>query len=118
MPIPIIKKIKTLEEKQEVIDAAVADNHNFYIPTHAVIKNNEIVGAWSLGAIPLVTAWHKTDGVNAKDSLIINKSICAIMDDRGHQPYIIACDETSPYINYMEKFGYKNPWKTNLFLSQ
>ena len=118
MNLPVVKKIRTLEEKQKVIDAAIADNHNFSIATHVLTKGDEIVGAWSLGAIPLVAVWSKTDGINGKDSLIMNKTISAIMNDRSPNPYLIACDESSPYINYMDKLGYKHFWKTNLFLSQ
>ena len=58
---PRVEKIKTIEELKLVIEEGKKDNHNLLNPTHAVKKGDEIVGAWSLAGVPLVTAWNKTD---------------------------------------------------------
>ena len=118
MPLPKVRKIKTEEERQLVIDAAIADNDNMKYPTHLVEKNGDIVGGWSLGLMPLVLIWNKSDSINAKESLILKHTLGSIMDDRSPNPYIIACNDHSPYISHMKKFGYKPIWKTNLFISK
>jgi len=117
MPLPKARKIRTPEEQQLVINAAIADNDNMTYPTHIIEKGNEVVGGWSLGSIPLVMVWHKSDGINAKESLILNNTFRTIMDDRSPNGYFIACNNNSPYINHMQKFGYSPIWKTNLFVS-
>jgi hypothetical protein len=117
MPLPTAKKITTEEERDLVIKSALADNDNMIFPTHMVEKNGEVVGGWSLGAIPLVMVWHKSDAIGAKESLILNNTFKSIMNDRAPGSYFIACNDKSPYINHMEKFGYNPVWKTNLFVS-
>lgn len=118
MSIPIVKKIHTQEDQKLVINAVREDGETFAFPTHAVIKDEEIVGALSLNAIPLAAIWTKSDTIKAKDSYILNHTLSSIANDRGIERYLIGCDESSPYLKYMEKFGYTPFWKTNLFLSQ
>jgi len=115
MPLPKARKIRTSEEQQLVIDAAIADNHNMNYATHVIEKGNEIVGGWCLGAIPLVMIWNNSNSINAKESLILNNTLRTIMDDRSPNGYLIACDNNSPYISHMKKFGYQPIWETNLF---
>ena len=118
MSLPKARKIKTEAERKLVINAAIADNDNMTFPTHVIEKDNKIVGGWSLGLMPLVMIWHKSDSINAKESLILNNTFRSIMDDRGQPAYFIACNDQSPYINHMEKFGYNPIWKTNIFASK
>ena len=115
MPLPKARKIRTSEEQQLVRDAAIADNDNMNYATHVIEKGNEIVGGWCLGAIPLVMIWHNSNSINAKESLILNNTLRTIMDDRPPNGYLIACDNNSPYISHMKKFGYQPIWETNLF---
>tara|TARA_Y100000114_G_C11747572_1_gene322476 strand:+ start:1626 stop:1982 length:357 start_codon:yes stop_codon:yes gene_type:complete len=118
MPLPQVRKIRDEEERQLVIKAAIDDNDNMVYPTHLVEKNGDIVGGWSLGVLPLVLAWSKSDGINAKESLILRNNLSSIMNDRSPNPFVIACNDSSPYISYMKKFGYDPIWKTNLFISK
>ena len=115
---PVFKKINTEEERQAVIQAALADNDRMDFPTHAVLKNGEIVGGWCLAGIPLVLGWSHTEKVKVKDSLVIKNTVNSIMNDRGARAYFIACNEKSPYMGHMERFGFHPVWSTNLFFEQ
>ena len=118
MPLPKARRIRDNAEKKAVINAAIADKDNMTVPTHVVEKNGKIVGGWSLGKIPLVLVWHKSDEINAKESLILNNTFRSIMNDRGEGPFIIACNGHSPYIRHMKRFGFNPVWETNLFVSE
>ena len=113
---PEVKKILTVEEQKEVINAATKDDHSIHLPTHKIVKNGEVVGAWSLGSIPLVMTWNDTKKINSRESLLIQNAINSIMNDRGQEQYFIACDENSNYRKYMERCGYKLFWKTDIFV--
>jgi len=118
MGLPKARRIKDKEEEALVIKAAIADNDSMTVPTHVIEKNGKVVGGWSLAKVPLVLVWHKSDEINAKESLVLNNTFRSIMDDRGSGPFIIACNGHSPYIKHMEKFGFKPVWETNLFVSE
>ena len=115
MSLPILKKITSDEQRIAVVQAALSDNDNMTFPTHVVMKGDKIVGGWCLGGVPLVMCWHSTTEVNAKDSMILNNAVAGIMNDRGVGMYMMACNNESPYINYMERFGLKPVWPTNIF---
>lgn len=115
MSFPILKKITTPEEQRAAIAAAQADNDNMIFPTHVVLKDGKIVGSWCIGGIPFVMLWHSTEHMKARDSMIMNNTVGALMNDRGVAQYCLACNSGSPFIGYMDKFGYSPVWPTNLF---
>lgn len=118
MSLPKARRIKDEAERQLVIQAALADNDSMTVPTHVIEKNGKIVGGWSLAKVPLVLVWHKSDEINAKESLVLNNTFRSIMNDRSTGPFIIACNGHSPYIKHMERFGFNPVWETNLFVSE
>jgi len=118
MSLPTARKIKSKEELKKVLAAAREDNHNMPTPTHVIEKDGKIVGCWGLGNIPLVSVWHKEGSLGIRDSLNLNCTTKSIKYDRGHGIFIIACNENSPYMPFMEKVGYEPVWKTNLLLSK
>lgn len=115
---PRVEKIKTIEELKLVIEEGKKDNHNLLNPTHAVKKGDEIVGAWSLAGVPLVTAWNKTDTVNKRDSLQIQNIVNSLMSEKNSDMYLIACDKNSNYTEFMERVGYKPYWETILYIKE
>ena len=115
MSLPTVRRIVSEEERQAVVAAAMADSDNMHFPTHVVLKNNEIAGGWCLAGVPLVMMWNDSKRINARESLVLNNMVGAMMNDRGARTYFIACNDSSPYIGYMEKFGYRPVWPTNIF---
>lgn len=118
MPLPTVRKIKNEAERKAVIEAAIADNDQMQVPSHIIEKNGKIVGGWALANVPLVLVWHKSDSISPKESMILNNTCRAIMNDRSNAPFVIACNNHSPYMNHMQKLGFKPIWETNLFLSK
>ena len=116
--LPVMKKIDSEEERQAVIQAALADNDRMDFPTHVVLKDGEIAGGWCMAGIPLVMAWNHTQKMKARDSFAIKNIAASIMNDRGARAYFIACNNNSPYMGHMERFGFTPVWATNLFFEQ
>ena len=118
MSLPTVRKITSKEERQAVINAAQADNDAMHFPTHVVMKGDEIVGGWCVAGIPLVLMWNKSTAISAKDSLILNNTAKAIMNDRDQAMYFMACNDNSPYIGHMKRFGFSPVWPTNIFYTR
>ena len=118
MSVPTVRKIRDEAERKAVIEAAIADNDQMQVPSHIIEKNGEIAGGWALSNIPLVLVWHKSDSISARESMYLNNTMRAVMNDRSDAPFVIACNNHSPYMGYMEKLGFQPIWETNLFLSK
>lgn len=116
-PLPIIRQIRTVEERNAVVAAAKQDGHNFGWPTHVVERDGEIIGAMSAAVIPLVCVWNHTSKVTVRDSLHLARAYSIIMDGKGATKYWMACDKTSPYSGYLAKVGFKPVWETQIFES-
>ena len=115
MSYPVIRKIDTVELGNAVAEAAKADNDSMAFPTHVVLKDGEIAGGICMAGIPLVMVWNHTQKIKARDSMFINGVIESVMNDRGPEGYFLACNDRSPYIDHMEKLGYRPIWPTNIF---
>lgn len=113
---PTLQKVRTPEQADALIAAAKADGDAMIYPTHGVYRDGEIVGAWSIAAIPLVLCWHKSDAIKARDSLVMRNTVDAVLDSQNVTAYATACNSGSPYLPHMEKFGYQPVWPTNLFV--
>tara|TARA_R110002167_G_scaffold64693_1_gene182940 strand:+ start:267 stop:629 length:363 start_codon:yes stop_codon:yes gene_type:complete len=113
--IPTLRKIQDADLKELVAQAAKKDNDNMQFPSHVVLKDGEIVGGWQIAQMPLVLAWHHTKKVNAKDSMIINSTVESMMSTTGINQWFMACNDHSPFMGHMEKFGFNPIWPTNIF---
>lgn len=114
--LPNIRKITSKEEYQAVMDAAKMDNDIIDFPTHILYKDGEVVGGWSVDAIPLFSVWHHSKRITARDSLMLNNTIDTVMNERGHKNFLQLCNANSNYYSYMNKLGYKGWEGTTLFL--
>jgi len=113
-----VRKIKTKEEYQYVSKMAQKNGHGVPYPSHALYnKQGDVVGAWSLANAPIVFIWSHTEKMNKMDSIYHNETLDAIMDEKGINKFLIACDKDSPYYKHMEKFGYESlNWETSMFI--
>lgn len=116
MSFPKFRMIKTDAEREMVLKAIAADNDKLVLPNYLAERNGEIVGAASLGMVPLVLVWNHTQKITAKDSMHMKLAYDIAMEARGHKKFWIACNQKSPYNAHMEKLGYKPFWPTELFL--
>ena len=112
---PKVIKINNPTTKDFVADLARQDNDNMQMPTHAVVKGEEIVGGWNLCEVPMVLLWHDSKKVTAKDSIMLNQIQESMLSEKGLQSAFIACNSNSPYYSHMDHFGFKPVWATNIF---
>ena len=112
-----VRKIKTKEEYAYANKMAIKDGHSVPYATHILHnKEGDVVGLWSLASVPMVFVWHHQNKMNRTDSIYCNETIHALMDEKGLSNFFIACDKTSPYYKYMDKFGYESlNWETCIF---
>jgi len=106
------------EDMPELVKLAAADNHVVLKPTHVVAKDGEIVGYYSIGAVPVVLTWLDTKKMTAAGSV---NSLCFVEDmlqSVGADCVCIPCWESSPFFPYMEKFGYQKTITTTLFVKE
>lgn len=113
--IPKVVRINDSKTRQLVSNLARQNNDAMQMPTHAVVKGNDIVGGWNLLEVPMVLLWHHSEKVNARDSLLLNNIQESMLSDKGVNQAYIACNDNSPYLKHMEKFGFEPVWPTNIF---
>jgi hypothetical protein len=112
--IPTLRKIIDPKMKDAVAKTAKDDNDNMQMPSHVVLKNNEIVGGWQIAQMPLVLAWHHTKKVSAKDSMIVNSSVESMMSNMGLNQYFMACNNHSPFMGHMRQIFFTNNYRRQL----
>jgi len=115
MSYPIVRKVRSIEEQKAAVQAAIDDNDMMRIPSHVIVKDNQIVGAYNIASLPLVVGWHSTTEMKVRDTLIALNAVASIMNDRSVHGYFIASNSNAPVSEYMEKLGHERMWPTNLF---
>lgn len=116
--VPLIRRIRSKEEAQLILKCAAEDNDGIGLPTHVVIKNNEIVGAASLNVLSVLMAWNHSKKISPRDSIQIKHAYDAIMEEKTNGlPYIVLCNKMSPYNGVMKSLGYTPIWETEIFTS-
>jgi hypothetical protein len=102
----------------EDINRLARDNgHSCPLPTHKVVKAGQIVGAVSMGIIPVVLAWQHTELVNARDSINLLAVTESLMSQK-FTTWLMPCSKTSPYYSLMTRFGYQPGGDFTLFFKQ
>ena len=91
------------------------DNHPLLFPSHVVEKDGNIVGALSIGSTPVSFFWMHSKESSPLDSLIAIQVAENIARVQGQRVGLVACSETSPFYQQMEKLGYKLLMKTVIF---
>lgn len=112
---PKVIRINSVETRDVVADLAKKDNDNMSMPTHAVVKGNEIVGGWNLCEVPMVLLWHDSKKVSARDSIMLNQIQESMLSQKGLNGAFIACNTHSPYHKHMGHFGFEPIWSTDIY---
>ena len=91
------------EDKDELIRNAEEDGHGVYYPSFVLEKDGRIVGYLSM-AVPVVLSWQDSKRMKPIDSV---QEIGFIEGCLSQSPFIcIPCDNESPYMRFLPKFGY------------
>jgi|GEM_PF-6590691 len=101
------------EEFAKVQEAAKADNHGVFYPTHQVIKNGEIIGAFSAGVV--VHWWMDSKKAKIRDSIFAMGVLEALLNQVGINDFKIMISDDSPYMQVMEDIGFTKGDNVNLF---
>lgn len=93
-------------------ELAGADNHEVIAPTHVFVKDGQIVGCASIGAVVLLLPWFHTQKCGARDSLyFINQMenlLANMMPANGPGLVCVPVVADSPFQAHIEKLGYVN----------
>lgn len=96
-----VHPIDSQEVYKQVMEAASADGHGPYMPTHYVQKNGEIIGAFSTQS-PTVFWWMSEKKATRKDSLLAFQSLDTLMNNLQLSEYLLPCEPESPYFELMK----------------
>lgn len=108
-----IQPIREENKLSQVIDAMKKADDGVDSPTHAVLKDNQIVGAFSFNNVCL--QFWLNEKCNSRDSLLAWICMNAMAQDRGIESYVIPCRKESPYYELMKKLGYRKIENVELF---
>ena len=100
---------------QQLIELASSDDHPVMFPTHIIEKDGKITGYMSIFATPIVNVWFDSKSLSVFDTVRAIDQAEAVMRNAGAGEYIVACAETSPVLQIMEKRGYTTVFDTTLF---
>jgi len=108
-----IQPIREENKLSQVIDAMKKADDGVDSPTHAIFKDNKIVGAISFNNVCL--QFWLSEECNSRDSLLAGICMNAMAQDRGIESYVIPCRRDSPYYRLMENLGYRKIENVDLF---
>ena len=97
--------------------AAQVEGEGVFYPTDVVLKANEVVGCFSVGAMPTVLTWL-SKRLTPRDSLQSFNTIENVIQHSGAPGILLPCKQTSPLYLYVEKLGYQNLGLYNIFFKR
>ena len=102
---------------QQAKDLAQEDGDGVVHTSHVIIKDGEVVGAFSV-TLPALSWWLHT-GCTPRASLAAFQGMDTILAERGGSLALVPCERRSPYYKLLERedlgFG-KLPGEWDLFL--
>src|SRR5690348_11054122 len=101
-----IKSILTREDGEKVMLAAKENHHLIMQPTHSVIKNGEIVGAFNLCKLPICQFWMHSEKAQVRDSLIAINVGENIASAQGQNILLVLTKPESPFNSMLGRLGY------------
>lgn len=115
-PFPRLRKIVNESERQKVYEAIRSDKDNLNHASHVWERGGEIVGAASMGCIPVLLGWHHQSKISARDSFHMFRVYESAFDAVGHASFYVLVNKKSPYNSFMHQFGFKSIWETEVFV--
>ena len=100
-----VRRVRTEREYTLLQARAREDNHDVNAPTHFVEKGGNIIGCFNVG--PIVLWWMDSRNATVRDSTFALKCMEVLLHSAGINEYALFCNSESPYMDYMEKVGFR-----------
>jgi hypothetical protein len=114
-PFPRLRKIIDEADRQKINELFRQAGENPAHVTHFWERGGEIIGACSLGKIPILIGWHRPANISPRDSCHMLRVYETVFAERGVDYFWAMVNKNSPYHENMEHFGYKSIWTTDVF---
>ncbi len=99
----IVIPIDSNELLQKVHEEAYNDKRHFaYNPTHVIMKNGEIIGAFSTWS-PMCHSWLHTEKMDSKSFKMAYQSLDTLMRQQKTPNYLINLHKSSPLFPLLDK---------------
>lgn len=91
------------------------DGH--YVPaiTHVVTDNDQVIGAFSVSAAPVLFFWMHTTRAMPIHCFKAFRQAESILRDAGHENPILIIERSSPFYPFLQRLGYGISGKAELF---
>tara|TARA_Y100000296_G_C5087568_1_gene213186 strand:- start:285 stop:665 length:381 start_codon:yes stop_codon:yes gene_type:complete len=91
-----IYPINTKELMDKVLEVADNDGRRPLYPTHVILKDGEIAGAFCTCS-PTVYWWMHSEKITNRDSYKVFQSLDTLMNENNTSSYILPCHPESSY---------------------
>lgn len=108
------------EDAEAVRAAAAEDGHQLVAPTHVVERDGEIIGALSVGVVPLVLAWGHSTKSRTRDAVhtvSVIENLLALASPAGTVVAIPSVAEC-PFAGTLQALGYSQHGTVTLNLKK
>lgn len=91
----------------KIVTLAKEDNHDIFVPTDVIMKNNEPVGMFRVQTIPIVAGYFATKKMFSRDSVAaFNIMEQVIRRSTGTDRMVVPINKNSPFHSNMIALGY------------
>ena len=107
-----VRAVRGEREYDMVQERAGENGHTVLNPTHMILKDGEVVGAFGL-EVSCVSWWMHDEKSGKRDNLAAYQVLEALLSERGATGYMVPCEAESPYHGMMETMGstkFKGNW--------
>ena len=111
-----LRRIKTRAELESVSAIARAANHVCFDPTHAIWKGGNIVGHFSICAMPVIMG-HLTKSLSPREAF----TLISVAEDIASQQFnhvYFPVGKESPFHPLMEGLGFRNQLSVDMFYKE
>ncbi len=117
-PYAWIKSGMTAEQYSELCKLAKEDNHGVIVPTHLIVKNEQIAGYYSIGTPgkPVVMGWMSTKELKPRESFALLNTVENHICMNGGTGMILPIPRTSPFHPVMKSMGFVNGGPYDFFI--
>jgi len=115
-----LEPITKLDQAQEIESRLAKNGEVLLAPTHTLYRDGRIIGASSIGSIPMVHWWFDQDSGQALSSVRGLNAADKILQDAGFHYYQTIVPNRSPFMPVMDRLGYVKPFTDDgtLFVKQ